>query len=130
MIKKVHIHEDLDPRYKKKDLSKIDKKSISITRSTWFEKKEDLEKKMKKSAIYIAPRKYEGIGMAFLHAMSIGRCVIAPDFSTMNEYIKSGHFYTILGYFKNFAIKFKQILKKLTFSSDCIVATFANHLLR
>ena len=91
VIKKAHIHEDLDPRYKKKDLPKIDKKNISITRSTWFEKKEDLEKKMKKSAIYIAPRKYEGIGMAFLHAMSIGRCVIAPDFSTMNEYIKSGH---------------------------------------
>lgn len=37
--------------------------------------------------VFIAPRKVEGIGMAFLEAMSLGMVVIALDEPTMNEYI-------------------------------------------
>ena len=40
--------------------------------------------------IYIAPRFQEGIGMSFLEAMAMGRCVIAVNEPTMNEYIKPG----------------------------------------
>lgn len=42
------------------------------------------------STIYLAPRKFEGIGMAFLEAMARGAAVLAPDRPTMNEYIVHG----------------------------------------
>ena len=40
--------------------------------------------------VYIAPRYAEGIGMAFLEQMAMGKCVIAHDAPTMNEYLESG----------------------------------------
>jgi glycosyltransferase involved in cell wall biosynthesis len=40
--------------------------------------------------VFIAPRLREGIGLSFLEAMALGMCVIAPDASTMNEYISPG----------------------------------------
>ena len=42
------------------------------------------------AAFYIAPRVQEGIGMSFLEAMARGRCVVAADHPTMNEYIEHG----------------------------------------
>lgn len=68
-----------------------------------------MQQYIQKSALYFAPRKYEGIGMSFLEAMASGRCVIAPDYPTMNEYIKNGE----TGYLYNFKrpqkIKFDDI---------------------
>ena len=46
--------------------------------------------RMSKCGIVIAPRRKEGIGMAFLEAMAMGKCVVAHDDATMNEYIKDG----------------------------------------
>jgi len=46
---------------------------------------------LKKSNIYIAPRKIEGIGISFLEAMSLGMVVIAYNNGTMNEYIKHNY---------------------------------------
>ena len=43
-----------------------------------------------KCGIVIAPRRKEGIGMAFLEAMAMGKCVVANNDATMNEYIKNG----------------------------------------
>jgi hypothetical protein len=40
--------------------------------------------------IYVAPRRHEGIGMAFLEAMAMGMCVVAENHPTANEYILSG----------------------------------------
>jgi hypothetical protein len=40
--------------------------------------------------VYIAPRRHEGIGMAFLEAMAMGMCVVAENHPTANEYILSG----------------------------------------
>lgn len=40
--------------------------------------------------VYIAPRAKEGIGMAFLEQIARGKCVIAHDDATMNEYITDG----------------------------------------
>lgn len=40
--------------------------------------------------IVIAPRRKEGIGMAFLEAMAMGKCVAAHDDATMNEYLVHG----------------------------------------
>ena len=85
-ISKIHIHTSLDPHHSMIDII-TDKR---ITHSTWFENKEEMYSKILESAIYIAPRLSEGIGMSFLEAMSMGRCVIAPNQPTMNEYIQSG----------------------------------------
>lgn len=64
-----------------------DIKNYKITLSSWFKSKEELIKVMNECDIFIAPRLFEGIGQTFLEAMSLGKCVISPDFPTMNEYI-------------------------------------------
>ena len=46
--------------------------------------------RMSKCGIVIAPRLKEGIGMVFLEAMAMGKCVVAHDDATMSEYIKNG----------------------------------------
>jgi glycosyltransferase involved in cell wall biosynthesis len=86
----VHIHKALDPYQEFVRPSPEDEKAFNITYSDWYESKEELWEEMKKSAIYIAPREYEGIGMSFLEAMSKGKVVIACDNPTMNEYIQDG----------------------------------------
>lgn len=86
-IEHIHIHRALDPNNKFIDPGK---REFEITFSNWFNNPEEYKNYILKSAIYIAPREYEGIGMSFLEAMAIGRCVIAPNNATMNEYIVSG----------------------------------------
>lgn len=58
--------------------------------SSWFDTKEEMTQALDTCDIYIAPRMYEGIGMGFLEAMAMGKCVIAPNLPTMNEYIVHG----------------------------------------
>ena len=82
----IHLHKALDPQQKFIDYPLKQHRTVS----TWFDKRDDLYKTMLKSALYMAPRLEEGIGMSFLEAMAMGRCVIAPDNPTMNEYIKHG----------------------------------------
>lgn len=84
----IHIHKSLDPNQKfvEPDAS-LNKK---ITCSEWFEDPAEMHQIMQGSALYIAPRLYEGIGMSFLEAMAMGRCVVAPNYPTMNEYIING----------------------------------------
>lgn len=40
--------------------------------------------------VFVAPRRFEGIGMAFLEAMAMGMCVVAENQPTAHEYIVSG----------------------------------------
>ena len=40
--------------------------------------------------VFVAPRRFEGIGMAFLEAMAMGMLVVAENAPTANEYIVSG----------------------------------------
>ena len=83
---KIHIHKALDPNETFIPPSqKMHKKAVY---STWYQDKEAMQKEMNTCGIYIAPRLYEGIGMSFLEAMAMGKCVIAPDHPTMNEYIR------------------------------------------
>lgn len=52
---------------------------------------------LKKCDVFVSPRKFEGIGMAFIEAMTMGLAVIAFDFPTMNEYIehnKNGYLFS------------------------------------
>lgn len=55
--------------------------------------------------VYIAPRAKEGIGMAFLEQIARGKCVVAHDDATMNEYITDGQ----TGIVRNFNAPGKKI---------------------
>ena len=46
--------------------------------------------RMADCGVVVAPRRKEGIGMAFLEAMAMGKCVVAHNDATMNEYIEDG----------------------------------------
>lgn len=87
-LRRIHLHKALDPGH---CFVEADSKySYDVEYSTWFDKKENMLNLIIQSAYYAAPRVYEGIGMSFLEAMALGRCVIAPDYPTMNEYIIDG----------------------------------------
>ena len=55
-----------------------------------FIPKDEYLKLVKEHGVYIAPRPREGIGMSFLEQLAMGKCVIAHDDNTMNEYIENG----------------------------------------
>ena len=89
-VKRIHVHKVADPGEKYIEPSEVQKKVYHFSYSSWYEKKSDMMKDVEEAGIYIAPREYEGIGMSFLEAMAMGKCVIAPDHPTMNEYIRHG----------------------------------------
>jgi len=84
----VHIHKALDPE--KFFIEPREDLDYTFTYSDWFDDKEEMNELILSSAFYAAPRLYEGIGMSFLEAMAMGRCVVAPNLPTMNEYIEDG----------------------------------------
>ena len=96
VVKNIHLHEVPDPGHMLLPPSAYGRetvdffKDITFSKSKWFKEKEQLTQTLEKSALYMAPRHLEGIGMSFLEAMAHGRCVIAPDNPTMNEYIVDG----------------------------------------
>lgn len=49
--------------------------------------KEQYMQYLNKSNIYLAPRRYEGIGISYIEALSRGNCVLGVNAPTMNEYI-------------------------------------------
>ena len=63
---------------------------FDVKKANEFLGKQEYLERLAKSEIVIAPRCKEGIGMAFLEAMAMGKCVVAHDDATMNEYIKDG----------------------------------------
>lgn len=87
-----------DPFHHPQIPSEKDLKKYNIQLYDHFLDYEDYINIISKSNIYIAPRKYEGIGMTFLEALCRGQYVIAPNFPTMNEYIvhgENGYLYKI-----------------------------------
>lgn len=86
----VHFHTALDPQNALVMPSEEEIKRHKITFSHWFESQDDYSKAVSECDIFMAPRLYEGIGMAFLEAMAMGLCVVAPNHETMNEYIVDG----------------------------------------
>ena len=63
---------------------------FDIKRADEFLERDAYLGRVAKCGIVIAPRRKEGIGMAFLEAMAMGKCVVANNDATMNEYIKDG----------------------------------------
>jgi hypothetical protein len=89
-VSEINWHQALDPDQKLVPLKDkyLDRFKVKITK--WFDSKKEMYDYRDQSAYYIAPRISEGIGHSFLEAMASGRCVIAPNKPTMNEYIKDG----------------------------------------
>jgi len=89
-INSMHLHLKADPEKEKDYIPPDDMIKFNMTTSDWFEDKNEYIKRINNSHLYFAPRVSEGIGMSFLEAMAMGKCVIAPNVGTMNEYISSG----------------------------------------
>lgn len=87
-VKSVHLHNCPDPKNSCHGVEWFS--SCKYTFSKWFENKREMLEKMEESALYLAPRMKEGIGMSFLEAMASGRCIFINDESTMNEYVDHG----------------------------------------
>jgi tetratricopeptide (TPR) repeat protein len=88
---KIHLHSAVDPPnhiFERPSDNDIQKYKITI--SDWFPGKEEYLSAMNSLNVFFAPRLFEGIGMSFLEAMAMGKCVVAPNLPTMNEYIKHG----------------------------------------
>ncbi|MHB0928937.1 MAG: glycosyltransferase [Candidatus Nanopelagicales bacterium] len=61
-----------------------------VSTSTWSGDSSAYWQALRGANVAFAPRPMEGIGMAFLEAMSLGICVVAADLPTHNEYITHG----------------------------------------
>lgn len=85
-----HLHLAGDPSLHAAVDVESEKAERPLTVSTWFDDSAEYRRIVEACDIYVAPREYEGIGMSFLEAMAAGKCVIAPDNPTMNEYITHG----------------------------------------
>ncbi|MUG73949.1 glycosyltransferase [Paenibacillus validus] len=86
----IHIHMAEDPGFKNQKPSNKDILKYNITLSEWFADKSEYKNLLKQTQVYFTPRKSEGIGLSFLEAMAMGKCVAAPNYGTMNEYIING----------------------------------------
>lgn len=86
-----HLHCATDPPgYPVVLPGETDKKQWDFSFSEWFEDWGDYLAALEKADVYFAPRPCEGIGMPVIEAMGMGKCVVAPDCPTMNEYITHG----------------------------------------
>ena len=63
--------------------------NISLIESEFIPKEEYLQL-VREPGVFLAPRPKEGIGMSFLEMLAMGKCVIAHNDATMNEYITDG----------------------------------------
>ncbi|MCY9657467.1 glycosyltransferase [Paenibacillus chondroitinus] len=86
----IHIHNAVDPGLQPYYPSNKDIKDFNISISDWFPERQDLYKVIAENEVYFTPRSSEGIGMSFLEAMAMGKCVVSPNYGTMNEYILNG----------------------------------------
>jgi len=67
-----------------------DKARFSIQTSSWFQSRDDYGETVRQTNIFFASRRAEGIGHAYLEALSWGLCVVSPNAPTMSEYIVHG----------------------------------------
>ena len=89
-IEQVHLHRALDPGATYVAPNPQEKSAHRIVETDWFEHRDDYLAAVDACDVFIAPRPWEGIGLAFLEAMARGKCVVAVDGPAMNEYIVHG----------------------------------------
>jgi hypothetical protein len=85
-----HLHMAVDPFHTQVYPSKSEQEKYRLTLTDWFEDRAEYYQKVAETRVYFTPRPSEGIGMSFLEAMAMGKCVVSPDFGTMNDYIMHG----------------------------------------
>lgn len=78
---------DTEPKRKKPTLLKH--KKINYFKSNFLKNKKNFISLIQKSDIFICSRKKEGIGMAQVEALSMGKYIIGYDEATMSDYIKN-----------------------------------------
>jgi len=64
-----------------------DEEQYQLRFTEWADDKTEYTRALHQAGIFFAPRLQEGIGMAFLESMAMGKAVVAADNPTMNEYI-------------------------------------------
>jgi len=84
------LHAAVDPGFAFLAPGARDVARYGIEQTNWFEEREDYYRRLAAATVFFAPRRSEGIGMSFLEAMAMGKCVVAHDAPTMNEYIVHG----------------------------------------
>ncbi len=85
-----YLHGAVDPGFEFYSPSKKETRKYNISTSAWFQSKKDFTGVLRDCNVFFASRCYEGIGMSFIEAMTMGQCVVAPNSPTMNEYIVNG----------------------------------------
>lgn len=89
-VRKVVLKACPDPFGESEGASHEDVRRFRMEEVGWMASREDYLRKVAQCEFFIAPRRYEGIGLSFLEAMALGNIVVAPDLPTMNEYITHG----------------------------------------
>ena len=64
--------------------------TFDVKKSDEFLSQAEYLSRIAECEIVVAPRRKEGIGMSFLEAMAMCKCVVAHNDATMNEYIDDG----------------------------------------
>jgi len=86
----LYVRSLADPGQRAAPISAADRERFGVVDLPWFDHPDDYLALLDKVDFFVAPRKYEGIGMTFLEALARGKTVIAADRPTMNEYISHG----------------------------------------
>ncbi len=88
-LNKIFYIKTPDPGKKREDLEEkyLKKFNIKIIDREFKSNKNEFLDYLKKSEIFIAPRKKEGIGLPTIEAISYGKYIVGFNDSTMNEYI-------------------------------------------
>jgi glycosyltransferase involved in cell wall biosynthesis len=89
-VESVHLHRALDPGGDYVPPSAADRERYRIEETDWFEAHADYRARLERCDVVVAPRVWEGIGMTFLEAMALGKCVIAARRPTHDEYLEDG----------------------------------------
>jgi glycosyltransferase involved in cell wall biosynthesis len=82
-----HYHRAPDPGNKPSSVVPL---NDTWTISEWFSSSDEYKKVLRSCAIFVAPRKFEGIGMSFLEAMAMGLVVVGLPYPTLSEYVDNG----------------------------------------
>lgn len=98
-FQQLNIHKSIDPGHNPIVPSKKEINDLNITFSEWFGSKEEYLDYMSNYGIFLAPRPYEGGGLAsFMDALKKGYIVIAPNNSPYSDYItdnRTGYLYDL-----------------------------------
>lgn len=78
-----------DPHDQRQPGNLVKNDQIQFLPNSWITK-EEYREIVARSQVFVSPRPWEGIGLSFLEAMSMGCCVVGFNNPTMNEYIESG----------------------------------------